>query len=111
MPYVICSTYSQNISAVRWQVSVIRLFLSSFEEHGEFLGVPSLGVIMQTSENAAMKSKFGLEAGGHSGGTTSLPLPACVARFALLTASGRQAGRHLLMPLLNQRRLLRILPN
>ena len=26
-------------------VSVVRLFLSSFEEHGEFLGIPSLGIL------------------------------------------------------------------
>ena len=30
-------------------VSVVRLFLSSFEEHGEFLGVPSLGKLPEPS--------------------------------------------------------------
>ena len=48
-------------------VSVVRLFLSSFEERGEFLGVPSLGVMMQTTENAAIKQKYELS-DGHQGG-------------------------------------------
>ena len=31
------------------------------EDHGRFLGVPSLGVVIQTSENAAIKHKYSLE--------------------------------------------------
>ena len=31
------------------------------EYHGRFLGVPSLGVVIQTSENAAIKHKYSLE--------------------------------------------------
>ena len=48
-------------------VSVVQLFLASFEEHGKFMGVPSLGVMMQTTENAAIKRKYGLN-DGHQGG-------------------------------------------
>jgi S1-C subfamily serine protease len=51
-------------------VSVVRLFLASFEEHGEFLGVPSLGVVMQTTENAAIKHKYGISAGDAADGAS-----------------------------------------
>lgn len=47
--------------------SVVELFLASVVESGQFAGLPSLGVGIQSAENFAMKKKHGLAATGREG--------------------------------------------